>query len=76
MKFKPGTKVVITEVPLTAARMGVVAGMPATVLEIPEYFNAKTIEDLGMTIINIPVIGIMGKGADFFWSEDDLRLHQ
>lgn len=67
MKYKPGTRVVVTNVPLKAA-MFVAAGMPATVLEVDKQY-AEAAEDLGLTMVQIGFFL-------FWWSEDDLGLHQ
>jgi hypothetical protein len=67
MKYKPGTLCVVTSVPERAASVGVCAGMPALVQEIPDPRERKAAEDAGLTIVTIGFFS-------FWWREDDLGL--
>lgn len=69
MKYKPGTKVTITNVPERAKQFGVREGMPALVLEIDEKEAVAYCEDIGMTLVEIGTL-------KFWWKEDDLGRTQ
>lgn len=68
MKYKPGTRVVVTKVPRMAAGW-VTVGMSATVLQIEPPSLAEAIDEMGMTLVRIGTF-------HFWWREDDLGLPQ
>jgi len=69
MKYKPGTEVVIVNVPPRAALMGVQPGMPAFVEGVEDETPAiqRYLDEIGMTKVSIWPF-------TFWWLESDLDL--
>lgn len=68
MKYKPGTRCVVLNVPERAAPF-VAVGMSALVQEIENPKERKAAEEVGLTIVRIGFFS-------FWWSEGDLGLYQ